>query len=603
MGAARVYKFAMPYLGSDVGDLSFTQTTDTMYLAHISYPPSKIVRSGSTSWSFATLTFGTIQASPTSPGVSASSPNTGGSVGAFPLARTYKVTAVSTAGVESLPTSAVSASNDLTLSGNSNTISWTAPTGDAPAWYNVYGSTVGGFWGYIGQTTATSLKDANIGPDYTRSPPNSTNPFSDAADYPSSVALFQQRLWWARTTNTPNGLVGSRIGGAQLENLNYSIPLRADDAINQAIFSGQATNINSLTSTSYLLGMASDGIYVIDGDGQGAPITANSGPQFRKQVGRGASRLTAIVADSVVFYCPAVGNSVRSIGFDFTVDGLKSNDVSIFSPHLFEGFSIVSWCYQREPRSLIWAVRNDGVLLCFTWEEAQGVWGWTHCDTLGTVLSVCTISENAEDSVYMIVQRTVAGVTKAFVEILAPHLWTDYKQTCFVDCAVTATFDTPQSTVTGLWHLEGATNIAGLVDGVPVSGLTVLNGNVDLPVSVGSGTVVTLGLPYEVEVQSLPLRSSDPRTGSNVGKFQGAQRATMSVLNTADLVVGINPDQTFPWRGIDTQSWQNPGVPVTGDSLVSLDNRVDNQTALYIKQTSAAPFTLLGVAMDNAVGG
>jgi hypothetical protein len=59
----------------------------------------------------------------------------------------------------------------------------------------------------------------------------------------------------------------------------------------------------------------------------------------------------------VVFYQPSVGQSVRTIGYDFTIDGLKSNDVSIFSPHFFEGMSIVSWCYAQEPRSVIWAAR------------------------------------------------------------------------------------------------------------------------------------------------------------------------------------------------------------------------------------------------------
>lgn len=595
MGSARVYKFSTPYAGADLAELAYAQTTDTMYLGHLAYPPSKIVRAGSTSWTFQTVTFGTAMVAPT--GVTAS-PTEAQNSGAYPVSVSYVVTSFNDAtGQESIASSSYAASNDLTLSGNYNTINWTAAT--SATRYYVYKSTVGGFYGYIGQTVDTAFKDVNVGPDYTRSPPNGVTPFAAAGDYPSTVTLFQQRLIWARSSNAPNAIFASRP--AQLENMDYSIPLRADDSINFAIVSGQATSINALTSTSYLLGLASDGVYIIDGDGQGGILTATS-QSARKQIGRGGSRLNAIVADSVVFYVPAIGNTVRTIGFDFSVDGLKSNDISIFSPHLFEGFTIVSWCYQREPRSIVWAVRDDGILLCFTWEESQGVWGWTTCDTDGLVLSVCSISENNEDSVYLIVERTIAGVTKTFVEQIAPFLWTDVKLACFVDCAATATFDTPVSRVTGLWHLEGATNVAGVVDGIAVDNLTVTNGSVTIPAAIGTGSVITLGLPYQVDVETLPVRSTT-QAGSNIGRVQNAQQAVVTVLNSSNFYVGINEEQMFIARGIDDQAWEDPTALTTGDCQITLDNKIRNYASIHIQQTAASPLTILGVAIDLAVNG
>jgi hypothetical protein len=597
MGSARVYKFNTPYRGTDLAELTYAQTTDTMYLAHLSYPPSKIVRAGSTSWTFQTLTFGTSLAAPGSVSVTPVTANIP-SGNYYPVSVSYVVTAKNDQNVESVASSTVTATNDLTLSGNYNTVSWAAVSGATR--YDVYKSTVGGFFGYIGSTAGTSLSDHNIGPDYSRAPPKGITPFAAAGDYPSTVTLFQQRLIWARTTNAPNAIFASRT--AQLENMNYSTPLRADDSISFAIVSGQATSLNGLTNTSYLLGLASDGVYIIDGDGQGGFLTATS-TAARRQIGRGAGRLGAIVADSVVFYAPAVGNTVRTIGFDFSVDGLKSNDVSIFSPHLFESHTIVSWCYQREPRSIVWAVRDDGILLCFTWEEAQGVWGWTWCDTAGTVLAVCSITENGQDSVYLIVERTIAGVTKTYVEQLAAHLWTDVTQTCFVDCALTNTYAQPVSTVSGLWHLEGATNVAGVCDGVPVSGLTVTNGMVTLPASIGTASVITLGLPYQVDIETLPLRQASQGIGSNLGRIQGAQQAVVSVLNSANFLAGINTNQLFPVRGIDNQAWDNPLLPVTGDCIVSVDNKIQNYISLHIQQIAASPLTVLGVSLDPVING
>src|SRR3546814_19475258 len=97
------------------------------------------------------------------------------------------------------------------------------------------------------------------------------------------------------------------------------------------------------------------------------------------------------------------------------MDGLKSDDVTIFSPHFFEGFDIVSWCYSQEPRSIVWSVRSDGKLLAFTWEQAQQVWGWTICETEGFVTSCCSISEEGEDWIYLTVIRTIIAEARTFI--------------------------------------------------------------------------------------------------------------------------------------------------------------------------------------------
>ncbi|MEI5617673.1 hypothetical protein WB403_52170, partial [Streptomyces brasiliscabiei] len=76
--------------------------------------------------------------------------------------------------------------------------------------------------------------------------------------------------------------------------------------------------------------------------------------------------------------------------------------------------------------------------------------------------------------------------------------------------------DAPQASFSGLWHLEGRSDIAGLADGRPVSGLTVSNGTVTLPLEIGTASVVTFGLPYAVDVETLPLRINTAADGSNI---------------------------------------------------------------------------------------
>jgi hypothetical protein len=600
MGVARVYQAGSPFNGVELADIDYEQTADTLYLAHLDHPPTKLVRSGNTNWSFETVQFAPTIASPTSCLVSATvadtdSANSG--LNFFPENATYCVTAVDDDTTEESRASPVaSAYNDLTLKRNYNTLTWNAVS--AATRYNVYKANNTQFYGYIGTTTSLTFIDDNIGPSYIQAPPLANNPFATAGNYPSTVTLFQQRSIWGRSTNVPHGIWTSKSG--RIENMDYSTPLRADDGMSFAIMAGRVNSVNQLTSTTSLLALTSDSVFNIVGTAGGGPLDGSAPPAIQRQVGRGSSRLPPLVVDNVVFYVPSIGCSIRSLGYDFTINGLRANDITIFSPHLFEGHTIVSWCYSQEPRSLVWAARDDGVLLCFTWEQEQNVWGWTVCETAGNVLSVCSITENGEDRVYLIVERTIAGQTVTLVERMASHLWDTPADCCFLDCAVSASFATPQASFSGLWHLEGCTNVAGLVDGVPVGGLTVTNGTVVLPAAIGTASNVSFGLPYEVDVETLPLRISVAGTGSNIGRVQNPAQAVLTLRDSGPVNAGIGSADLFPVRPAPQDP---PGALLDGTYLVSMDNKVRTECTVWINQTVPLPFTLLGVAVDPVIDG
>jgi len=480
MGVSRIYKVGSPYNGAELAELDFEQTADTMYLAHLNHPVNKLVRNAHDDWQFIEVTFGPDVTAPASCLATATTPNTDAeNAGAayFPQPATYCVTGVNDdTGHESRASNTSTATNDLTLKRNFTTITWAAGGGQTR--YNIYKAENSQFFGYIGTTSGLTFRDDNIGPALDRSPPQLFNPFLVAGDYPSTVTFFEQRLILARTSNAPNGVFGSRTG--QFENFDRSRPLRDDDSLSFTIVAGRVNAVEQLASTTSLIALTSDSIFNIDGDGTGGILTASS-QAARRQIGRGSSRLPPLVIDNVIFYTPSTGDSVRTINYSFEFDGLKSNDISIYSPHFFEGMEIVSWCYAQEPRSLIWAVRDDGKLLCFTWEQEQNVWGWTLCETSGFIKSICAITENGEDRVYMIVERTVGGVQRTFVERMVSHKWDNIINTCFMDAAVTGTFTPAQASFSGLWHLEGRTDVVGIADGVVATGLTVTNGTVTLP--------------------------------------------------------------------------------------------------------------------------
>ncbi len=600
MGASRVCVVGSPYNGVELADIDYEQTADTLYLAHLSHPPTKLVRASNTSWAFQTVQFTPTIAAPASCSVSATVSDTDSAnngLNFFPETAKYCITAVNdNTTEESRASLTTSAYNDLTLKRNYNSLAWPAVSGATR--YKVYKANNTQFYGYIGTTTSVTFIDDNIGPSYDQAPPLANNPFATAGNYPSTVTLFQQRSIWARSTNVPHGIWTSKSG--LIENMDYSTPLRADDGMSFAIMAGRVNSVNQLTSTRALLALTSDSVFDILGTVGGGPLNGTIPPAIQRQVGRGSARLPPLVVDNVVFYVPSIGCSIRSLGYDFAINGLRANDITIFSPHFFEGHTIVSWCYSQEPRSLIWAARDDGALLCFTWEQEQNVWGWTMCETAGTVQSVCSITENGEDRVYLTVKRTIAGQTQTLVERMVSHLWDAPFECCFLDCAVSASFTTPQSSFSGLWHLEGCTNVAGLVDGVPVTGLTVTNGAVTLPVTIGTASNVSFGLPYDVDVETLPLRITVPGSGSNIARVQNPAQAVLTLHDTGPINAGIGSADLFPIRPLPTD---DPDALFDGTYIVTMDNKVRTECTVWINQTLPMPFTLLGVAVDPVIDG
>lgn len=141
---ARVYKLATPFLPDDLFDIKFAQSADIITLTHPSYPAYELARLGATNWTLTAISFAAPTNYPTGLAVvtTIATPND-------MSPQTYAVTTVAADGVtESLACAPVSATNNLSLAGNYNTVSWNAVNGASR--YNVYKKR-GGVFGYIGQ--------------------------------------------------------------------------------------------------------------------------------------------------------------------------------------------------------------------------------------------------------------------------------------------------------------------------------------------------------------------------------------------------------------------------------------------------------------------
>ncbi|QNQ08291.1 hypothetical protein [Sphingomonas alpina] len=588
MSVARIYRTGSPYNGNELAEIDFEQSADTMYLAHLDHAPTKLVRTNHADWTFSSIAFEPTLPKPTGLGVTRVTDNsvTSGD-GYFAQPATYVVTAVNdVSGVESRPSTSVTTSNDLTLKRNYNSLSWIGATGASR--YRVFKADNTQEYGYIGTTTSLNFTDDNIGPDYSDGPPVSQNPFELKGNWPSTVTFIDQRLLWGRTSNHPNAVYGSRSGS--FENMDISRPLKASDALSFALVAGRVNAVNQLVSMNSLLALTSDSIFKIEG-GQSGYISATDFV-VRRQNGRGSSRLSPLVVDSVCFYQTSVGNGVRTLGYQFQTDSIDSNDVTIFSPHLFRGFDIRAWAYAQEPRSIVWAVRNDGKLLCFTWEQEQQVWGWTLCETDGLVESVCVVSEGAEDRLYLTVRRN----GKLLIERIAATRWAEVEDCCFLDSAVTYQFETPATVLRNLDHLEGKA-ISALADGNVVSGLTVTGGVVTLPFKA---TKVTAGLPYSATIETLPL-AVQGQGGWTVAKVQSQAKAVIRVIDSRGLKTGPTDATLEPLRGRTRERPGQANALQTGLLETYLRPDLNGGARVVVRSDDPLPMTVSAIYLDPSV--
>ncbi len=592
MGAHRIYSTPAPYNAVDLFDMDHAQSFDTMYLAHLDHPPRKLTRADHSSWAFADLVFGPTIAAPSGVTATATNPNqdAGNSGQAyFPQAATYAVAAVNElTGQESRASDGSSVTNDLGLKRNFNSVSW-SPVPDATL-YRIYKANVTGSSGYIGETSALTFTDDNILPDLSDAPIIGDNPFSGVNRYPSAVCFFEQRLFFGRTRERPNAIYGSR--SADFENMDHARPLKPDDALSLAATSGKVNAVNQLVPAANLLALTSDSIFQIVGANDDY-ISPSPPPKVRRQNGRGVSKLKALLLDAVTFFQPNIGTEVRTLGFSFEIDGLTSNDVSIFSPQFFERFRIVDWAYAEEPQSIIWCVRDDGTLLAFTWQQEQQVWGWTEQVIDGFVLSVCAVPEGGEDRLYLLIQRTIGGLDRFYVERMASAKWRDLSEACFLDCAVTIDAGVERTRFDRLDHLEGKP-VWALADGFVVKGLTVVNGAVELP---DPARLVTIGLPMRSLIETLPL-NFQARGGASQGTKQTTGRAHLALVRS----LGVTAGRTDALQE-DVVTRENEPLGSQADLFdgivrVQMEQAVRYETTLVVRQDNPLPMTVTAAYIE-----
>lgn len=435
--AGQPFELPLPYTQNDLDQLNYTQSADVMTFAHPSYKPRELSRLGHDNWSTAELNL--------APRIAAPASATAVSAGGAGVKQTwrYQVTAVLDDGNtldESLPVTSNSIESFVDTA--AGTITWPAVAG--ATYYIIYKDNAGaGIYGFIGRAVSTSFTDQNITAVKTDTPPNGNDPFVGEGNYPGAVGYYQQRLVFAGSNINPQTVWMSKTG--LFKNFGYSIPNKDDDAITFTIASREVNRMRHLLGLRKLLGLTSGGEWTFSGADTG--LTAKT-IQASQEGYDGSALVPPVVVGNSAVYVQARGNRVSAFGYSLEADGFAADDLTIFSAHLFRGRELTNVAYQKIPDSIVWYVRDDGILLGLTYNPKQQLVGWHWHDTDGFVESIACIPEGQEDALYLVVRRTINGVQKRYIERMASRQIESIEDAFFVDSGLTYDGRNAESTKT-----------------------------------------------------------------------------------------------------------------------------------------------------------
>ena len=417
---------------------------------------------------------------------------------------------------------------------------------------------------------------------------NETRDFAFAAwngekGYPSATGFYEDRLVFAGSKGFPQTFWTSKTG--DYYNFGTSIPSADDDGITATLNGGQMNGIKAIIAFGEMLLLTAGGEFKVSGGGK---AITGSNVLSQPQEYRGVSDVNPVTIGSRIIYVQHQGNIIRDLAYSYDVDKYTGDDLNLLASHLFEGHKIISMTYQQIPNSIVWCVRDDGLLLGLTYIKEQDIYAWhQHTTAGGKFVSVCNIGVATEDKLYAVIER--GG--QYYVEIMESRdKSTNVEDQFFVDSGITYEGE-PTDEISGLEHLEGYT-VAILADGNVLPKRTVENGKVLLG---NKYKKVHVGLPIDAEIKTLPIDFT-AQDGTYLSRKKRIATVTLLLKDSRGGLFGMKENELneFKWRS--NEAYGEPISLQTGKFKVTIKSATYDETQqIIIKQPDPLPMTVLSL--------
>ncbi len=405
-----------PYASTDLVKLKWAQSADVLFVFHPSYQPYKLERRSDNDWAFIKVPW------LDGPYLDENLTDTTFAVDVAAAGKGRTLTASDTVGVNN---ERGFLSTDVGRLVRLKTD--TSGAGQKTGW---------GIITAVATTTSATIDIIRDAEDTGGHLEWSLGAWSDTTGWPSSCAFFEQRFIAAGTTEQPQTFWMSQSG--DLENMQPDsvvadvLVIEDDDAIVFTIAAEKVNAIRWISPGDILVLGTTGGEWSAK---SGGPVISPLDIEVRRESSYGSANFSPVRAGNAILFIQEAQREIREFVFSFDVDGYVVPDLTILSQHVtLSGINKI--IYAQQPDSIVWCLRNDGILAALTYKRENNVAGWSRHIIGGefisatgnaVVESIATIpgdngSGQVEDStnrdeVWLIVKRTINGATKRYIEM------------------------------------------------------------------------------------------------------------------------------------------------------------------------------------------
>lgn len=413
--------------------------------------------------------------------------------------------------------------------------------------------------------------------------------------YPKVSCFWQDRLWFAGKTASSIILFGSRTS----DYTNFSVErvsgdLTDDSACIFPLITRETFNVNWLVGGKDLIILADGVEYRVDGDSVVTPKQV----QASVQSSRGSSECRCHQIGDQVVYVQRGGSTVRGMGYSQERMNYVGEDLTIFVKHMTRGYEFIDSTYKQEPNSMIYFVRDDGVLCCLSYIMEQQVFAWSTVVTDGKITSVMSIAKENNENVYCVVERNGKYYIEKFATFSQSKQIYDH---VYMDATVEKV-DVHSNVITGLTMFKGKKVQVVYYESDGKEELPIKNswynnlevdeqGTLNLPCMVSR---CRIGIPYTTEIETLNVEAKMQGLGTLQGKDKQIVSCVLRVENSYGGEIGQSRGVTYKIPYMYAQLY-------TEDLRCDVGGERNLQGRVYIKHEEPVPFTLQSMVREVSV--
>ena len=383
--------------------------------------------------------------------------------------------------------------------------------------------------------------------------------FSAVNGFPRTVTFHEQRLFFGGVTSLPDGIQASKVA----DFFNFDVGDAEDaDSVQIQIASDQINEIRHLVSSKVLEIFTSTGEFFLKAQ-VSKPITPTNIQIIRQSSLGIQAKSMPKRFDGATIFIQNNGKTVREFFFNSGTEEFTSNSISLLSSHLIstpvDSATITSVGDRTE--QFYFLVNSDGTMGVFTSQRAEKIAGWVLWETDGTYESVACTTGN----IYAVVKRTINGSDVYNLE--------QFSNTSFdipTDCTTTKTLSgsyQPHGTplVNGAFT-STTTFIADGFTNAPSQGETFQFGGTGTTFTIQSATATSNAGEFTIVINTASSQSDNTA-------LQFVTSKVFSGLNTTPTLVGKTVHAT-------SGSTEGGNIFYFGDGVVDSNGNVSFDTPI-----------------------